>query len=98
MDMLTQGLIAAITIVWLLSYVKLRRVFAFAPVVDAACTGLLIFMFSGSYAGMMTGVIGGMLISVFLRAGRSVAGTERPMWVRRRGAILPSLIWVRSKR
>lgn len=97
MDMLTQGLIAAITILWLLSYFNLRRVFAFAFLVDSACTGALIFMFSGSYAGMMTGVIGGMLVSFFLRGGRKVAGTEKPMFIRRRGHILPSLIWVRSK-
>lgn len=98
MDMLLQGMIAAVTILWLLSYFNFRRVFTFAPVVDGLATGLLIFMFAGSYAGMMTGVIGGMMISLFLRAGRSVAGTEKPKFIRKRGHILPSLIWVRSKR
>ena len=98
MDMITQGLIAAATILWILSYFKFRRVFAFAPVVDAAATGLLVLMFSGSYAGMMTGVIGGLMISMFLRAGRSVAGTEKPKMIRRRGALFPSVVWVRSKR
>jgi hypothetical protein len=97
MDMISQGFIAALTVLWLLSYLKFRRVFAFAFVVDAVCTGLLIYMFSGSYAGMMTGVIGGAMISLFLRAGRSVAGTEKLMFVRKRGHLLPSPVWVRVK-
>lgn len=98
MDMITQGFIAAVTLIWILSYFNLRRVFNYAMLVDVSCTALLIFMFSGSYAGMMTGVIGGMLISLFLRGGRKVAGSEKPKMVRRRGHILPSLVWVRSKR
>jgi|VirMetMinimDraft_7_1064189.scaffolds.fasta_scaffold00928_9 hypothetical protein len=97
MDMITQGMIAAATVIWILSYFGLRKVFNFAPIVDIACTGLLVFMFSGSYAGMMTGVIGGMAISFFLRGGRAVAGTSKPKMIRRRGHILPSVVWVRSK-
>lgn len=98
MDMLTQGFIAAVTLIWILSYFNLRRIFNYAMVVDVSCTALLVYMFSGSYAGMMTGVIGGMLISLFLRAGRATVGRETPKMIRRRGHILPSMVWVRSKR
>lgn len=97
MDMLSQGFIAAVTVIWLLSYFGLRRVFNYAPIVDITMTGLLVFMFSGSYAGMMTGVIAGMILSIFLRVGRKTAGREQLKFIRRRGAIFPSPVWVRRK-
>ncbi len=98
MDMITQGLIAAATVLWLLSYIGFRKVFYFAFITDVVCTGTLVYMFSGSYAGMMTGVIAGGLLSMFLRAGRTVAGSSKPRWIRRSGNIMPTLVWVRSKR
>jgi len=97
MDMLLQGLIAAGTVLYLLSYFNLRRIFAHAFIVDLACTALLVYAFSGSYAGMMTGVIAGMTLSMFLRVGRKLLGIERMTFVRGYGHIFPTLIWVRSK-
>lgn len=97
MDMLTQGFIAAVTVLWLLSYVGFRRIFPFAFVLDIAITGGFIWMFAGSYAGMMTGVIAGLIVSAFLRFGRLVLGAEKARLVRARGHIVPSLVWVRSK-
>ena len=98
MDMITQGAIAAATVIWLLSYLGFRKVFNFAFITDALITGTLVFMFSGSYAGMMTGVIAGLMVSMFIRGGRATVGTSKPRWVRRSGNIMPSLVWVRSKR
>lgn len=97
MDMLTQGMIAAATVLWLLSYIGFRRVFAYNFVADLAITGGFVFMFAGSYAGMMTGVIAGLMVSAFLRFGRSLFGCERVRFIRRSGDILPSMVWVRSK-
>jgi hypothetical protein len=96
MDMLFQGFIAAATILWLLSYIGLRRVFAYNWFWDVVITLSLIIMFSGSYAGMMTGLIGGILVSLFLRFGRKFLGVERLTLRRRYGRIIPSLVWVRS--
>lgn len=97
MDMLIQGGIAAVTILWLLSYIGFRRVFGAAFIVDVIVTGGFIVMFAGSYAGMMTGVIAGLMVSMFIRAGRALAGTSKPRFIRRTGDILPTLVWVRSK-
>ena len=97
MDMLIQGLIAAGTVLWLLSYIGFRRVFAFNWFWDIAITLTLVLMFSGSYAGMMTGVIGGIIVSMFLRFGRALLGSERPALRRRYGRIIPSLVWIRSR-
>jgi len=97
MDMIVQGFIAAATVLWLFSYVGFRRVFAHAFVLDIVVTGGFIIAFAGSYAGMMTGVIAGLMVSMFFRIGRKLVGTERPRLARAKGRIIPSLIWVRSK-
>lgn len=97
MDMITQGLIAAATVLWLLSYIGFRRVFAFAFALDIIITGGFVLAFAGSYAGMMTGVIAGLIVSLTFRIGRALVGVERPRFVRRSGDLFPSLIWVRSK-
>lgn len=97
MDMITQGIFAAIMILWLLSYLGFRRVFAFAGLFDIVITLSMMYAFRGSYAGLMTGVFAGILVSSVLKFGGRVFGTERPRFIRRSGNILPSLIWVRSK-
>ena len=93
MDMITQGFIAALTMVWLLSYIGFRKVFAYAFLCDIIVTGLFIWMFAGSYAGMMTGVIAGLMVSIFLRVGGKIFGRERLRVARQKGDILPSTYW-----
>ena len=97
MDMITQGIFTAAMILWLLSYFGWRRVFAFAGVFDITITLTMMYMFKGSYAGMMTGVFAGVIVSMVLKFGGRVFGTERPRVIRKSGALLPSLIWTRSK-
>jgi len=97
MDMLVQGFLAAATVLYLCSYIGFRRVFAHAFILDLVITGGFIWMFKGSYAGMMTGVIAGLMFSAFMRIGRRFFGVERPRLIRGYGRILPSVIWVRSK-
>lgn len=97
MDMLLQGFIAAATVLYLCSYIGFRRVFAHAFILDLLVTGGFIWMFAGSYAGMMTGVIAGLTFSAFMRIGRRLFGIERLRFIRGYGRILPTPIWVRSK-
>lgn len=97
MDMITQGIIAAITVLWLLSYMNFRRVLGYAFLVDVVVTGGFVFMFAGSYAGMMTGVIAGLIVSATLRVGTMALGKERLVARRAKGNILPSFVWVRTK-
>lgn len=98
MDMLTQGILAAVMILWLLSYLGFRRVFAFAGIVDVVITLGMMYAFRGSYAGLMTGVFAGILVSATLKFGGRIFGTESPRFIRRSGSIMPSLIWVRNRR
>ena len=97
MDMIIQGIIAAATVLYLVSYIGFRRVFAYAFVTDIFVTGGFIYMFAGSYAGMMTGVIAGLLFSITIRTGRHLFGIEKPRLARAQNRIIPTLIWKRSK-
>ena len=97
MDMILQGAIAAATVLYLCSYIGFRRIFAYAFILDLLVTGGFIWMFAGSYAGMMTGVIAGLIFSATLRIGRRVMGVEKLKFIRGYGRIFPSMIWVRSK-
>ena len=97
MDMIIQGAIAAATVLYLCSYVGFRRIFAYAFILDIIVTGGLVLMFAGSYAGMMTGVIAGLIFSMTMRIGRRLVGCERPRFIRGYGRIFPTLCWVRSK-
>ena len=97
MDMLLQGFFAAATVLYLCSYIGFRRIFAYAFILDLLVTGGFIWMFAGSYAGMMTGVIAGLMFSATLRIGRRVMGIEKPRLIRGYGRILPTRVWVRSK-
>jgi len=96
-DMIFQGFIAAATVLYLCSYIGFRRIFAYAFILDLLVTAGFIWMFAGSYAGMMTGVIAGLIFSATMRIGRRVMGIEKLTFVRGYGRILPTPIWVRSK-
>ena len=97
MDMLTQGFFAAVMILWLLTYLNLRRVFALAGWFDIVITLGLMYAFKGSYAGLMTGVFAGVIVSVVMKFGGKIMGTERLRLVRAKGKLLPSPTWVRER-
>ena len=93
--MLFQGFVAAVTILWLMSYFNFRRIFGYAAVVDIAITGMFMWMFAGSFGGMMTGLIAGLIVSITLKFGGRIFGKERAMIARKKGHLLPSIIWTR---
>lgn len=97
MDMIVQGIFAAIMVLWLLSYLGFRRVFAYAWAFDIIITLGLMYAFRGSYAGLMTGVFAGIIISTILKFGRYLFGTEHVRFIRGHGDIFPALVWVRNK-
>lgn len=96
MDMLGQGFIACLTVMYLLSYFPMRRIFGYAFIFDVVITSTFIWMFAGSYAGMMTGVIAGLMTSMVLRIGGFIFGREHLKFIRRKGHILPEPIWLRK--
>ncbi len=97
MDMIIQGIIAAATVLYLISYIGFRRVCAYLFIVDVVVTGGFVLMFAGSYAGMMTGIIAGLAFSMTMRGFRHVFGVEKPNLARARNHVLPTVVWIRSK-
>lgn len=91
--MLEAGVLTAIGVIWIMSRMNLRRIAGYALFWDIGLTGLLTFLFIGTYAGMVTGMLAGVLISMFLTIVKRTAGAERLKLVRRKDESVPRLRW-----
>lgn len=60
----------ALSVIFLFTWIGLRRIYKCGMIADVVCFGGLTWMFAGTYAGMMTGVISALFISIFLRGLR----------------------------
>ena len=94
--MIEAGLISAIGLFIVLCRFNLRRICGYATFVDVVATCAFVWMFIGTYAGMMTGLFAGVLVSLTLNAVRKLYGYDRARLVRRSGDILPSLVWTHT--
>ncbi len=77
----------------LFGYIGFKKIAGYAVIVDIAVFALCIYMFMGTYAGMMTGILAGGIISLFLKAIIHTVGVQRLKPVRYEGDILPTLRW-----
>jgi hypothetical protein len=96
MIMIEAGLISAIGLFFILCRFNMRRICGYATLVDIICTIGFCVIFLGTYAGMMTGIFAGVCVSVVLNLMRALWGYEKARLIRRSGALLPSLVWVRT--
>ncbi len=83
----------AIAFIFLFSYLGFKRVAGYAWLVDIALFALLLYLFNGTYAGMMTGIFAGICISVFLKSIRKTVGFEKVKMVRYEGKLVPEFKW-----
>ena len=83
----------AIAFIFLFSYFGFKRVAGYAWLVDIAIFALCIYLFKGTYAGTMTGIIAGICISVFLKSIRKTVGYEKVKMVRYEGKLVPEFKW-----
>lgn len=83
----------AIAFIFLFSYFGFKRVAGYAVVVDIAVFALCIYLFRGTYAGMMTGIFAGIMISVFLKSIRRTVGYQKVAMVRYEGKLVPQFAW-----
>lgn len=67
----------ALGFIFLFGYIGWKKVAGYAVFVDVAVFCLCIYLFQGTYAGMMTGIIASLMISVFLKTVRRTVGAER---------------------
>ncbi len=87
----------AVCFILLFGYLGYKRVAHFALIVDVAIFAFCIYIFMGTYAGMMTGIIAGVIISLFLKLVRRSVGTEKPTLVRYEGDLMPTWTWEEIK-
>jgi len=83
----------AVAFIFLFSYFGFKRVAGYAVIVDIAVFALCIYLFKGTYAGMMTGIFAGIIISVFLKSIRKTVGYEKVKLVRYEGKLVPEFTW-----
>jgi hypothetical protein len=85
----------ALSVIFLFLWIGVRRVVRFGMLVDLVCFVSLTWMFHGTYAGMMTGVLAALCVSCYLRLMRKfVYGKEQLVVLRGEG--LPKFEWRRK--
>ena len=92
--MFEAGIITAIAVIWLLSYGNLKKISGHAGWVDLSTSCILGFLFIGTYAGMLTGVLASIFIGMFLRVYRKMAGYEKLQFIRLEGEWFAKPRWV----
>ncbi|MBN86686.1 MAG: hypothetical protein CL885_04110 [Dehalococcoidia bacterium] len=64
--MILAGILSALGLLFLIFKFGIRRVIAYDIPIDIAVTGLLMYLFAGTYSGMMAAMVGGLIVSVSL--------------------------------
>ena len=71
-----------------------RRAISFDIPLDVACTGLLMFLFAGTFGGMMAAMVGGLVVSITLLVMKRTMTREELMFVKTKTFQYRSLRWV----
>ncbi len=95
--MIEAGLVSAIGLIIVLARFNFLRICGYATLVDIVATSAFVWMFIGTYAGMMTGIFAGVLVSFTLNVIRTLYGYDRAQLIRQSGALIPSLVWVHTR-
>lgn len=91
--MIENGFIAAIGIIWLLCRFPLKRVAGVRRTLDILISGGLAWAFTGTYGGLVTGLLAGVIVSLFLTAIAKTAGVERLRLTRYEDERYPRFRW-----
>ena len=95
--MIEAALLSGIGVCWILSRMNLRRVAGYSLFWDVLSMGILTWMFIGTYAGMVTGMAAGVIVSLFLTVIKRTAGAERLKLVRRDDEVIAKPRWTKVK-
>ena len=71
-----------------------RRAISFDIPLDIACTGLLMFLFAGTFGGMMAAMVGGLVVSITLLIMKRTMTREQLMFIKTKKFPYRSLRWV----
>ena len=72
--MFESALITAIGLIGLMFYFDIKKIAGYAVIVDIVLMLFMLWVFSGTYAGMMTGFFASLMITGFLRLVRYMFG------------------------
>lgn len=81
MDISAAGIIAAIAMIALLLKMDMRKVLGYDVFIDIAFTALLAWMLAGTFSGMMSALLGGAILSIYLTVSKKVLGCKKLRWV-----------------
>ena len=84
----------ALAFIFLMFYFDIKKVAGMAVILDVLIFGLMLWLFKGTYAGMMTGMIAGLIITFFLRGVRSSIGYKKVELHRAHKTLTPMPRWV----
>ncbi len=91
--MLEAAILTGIGVCWILSRFNLRRIAGYAWFWDITTMAVLSYLFIGTYAGMVTGMAAGVLVSAFLTVVGRTAGKERLQLKRKEGEAIAKPRW-----
>jgi|TARA_B110000967_G_scaffold177891_1_gene192281 hypothetical protein len=92
--MITAGLISAAGLLFLLFKFGARRVITYDIPIDILTTSLLMFLFAGTFGGMMAAMVGGLVVSITLYVMKSTMTREELKWVRTKNFPYRKLRWI----
>jgi len=75
--MLLAGLLTAAGFLILLYKLNIKRILQYDLIIDIAVTFFLMWIFAGTFAGMMAAIIGGLLVSIVLVALKKTTPREK---------------------
>jgi hypothetical protein len=92
--MILAGIISALGLLFLLFKFGIRRVISFDIPIDITFTALLMFLFAGTFGGMMAAMIGGLIISVTLFVMKLTMTREELVWTKTKKFPYKKLRWM----
>jgi hypothetical protein len=91
--MFESAILTAISIIGLMLYFDIRKIAGFAIILDFTIFVFLMWAFEGTYSGMMTGFIAGLIVTCFLRFIRYRFDYKALRIRRKKGQLVPLPRW-----
>jgi membrane protein CcdC involved in cytochrome C biogenesis len=92
--MITAGLLSALGLLFLIFKFGVRRAITYDIPLDIAATGLLMFLFAGTFGGMMVAMVGGLVVSITLFVMKKTMVREELMFVKTKKFPYRQLRWI----
>ena len=92
--MIIAGFLSAVGLLFLIFKFGVRRVIAYDIPIDILTTSLLMFLFAGTFGGMMAAMVGGLAVSIILYVLKATMTREQLMLVKTKKFPYRTLRWI----